>query len=267
MLSVRAARRTPACQAKPGARSVRAGVSCRPRLNALREDLVDAAAVEWSGSVRAVAAVPVDYRGAMPALAVNQHQRVVGRQVAQHGGADHRRYAADRLGVGAERRDDGPQTDAGEQNVDAGRESYEQSRLGFDDATVLQSSPRTACRQTPGSTSSRRCWSRSSARGTRARSRSPSSPRSTLMRPRARLPEGVTLTVWQNDAESLNNQLSLIPLVVIACLLFSLLEQLEQLEQLSHTDFLDSQAELSVREPIRGVSRAGPAGRVVERSG
>ena len=81
------------------------------------------------------------------------------------------------------------------------------------------------------------------------------------MRPRARLPEGVTLTVWQNDAESLNNQLSLIPLVVIACLLFSLLEQL------SHTDFLDSQAELSVREPIRGVSRAGPAGRVVERSG
>jgi hypothetical protein len=84
------------------------------------------------------------------------------------------------------------------------------------------------------------------------------------MRPRARLPEGVTLTVWQNDAESLNNQLSLIPLVVIACLLFSLLEQLEQL---SHTDFLDSQAELSVREPIRGVSRAGPAGRVVERSG
>ena len=78
------------------------------------------------------------------------------------------------------------------------------------------------------------------------------------------LPAWIAVGVNPEDAESLNNQLSLIPLVVIACLLF---EQLEQLEQLSHTDFLDSQAELSVREPIRGVSRAGPAGRVVERSG
>ena len=55
----------------------------------------------------AVAAVPVDDRGAVPALAVDQHQRVVRGQVAQHGGADHRRPAADRLRVGAERRDDG----------------------------------------------------------------------------------------------------------------------------------------------------------------
>ena len=55
----------------------------------------------------AVAAVPVDDRRPVAALAVDEDQRVVGGEVAQHRGADHRRVAADRLTVDAERRNDG----------------------------------------------------------------------------------------------------------------------------------------------------------------
>ena len=51
----------------------------------------------------AVTTVPVDYRRAVTALAVDEDQRMVRRQVAQHGGADHGRAAADRLRVGVER--------------------------------------------------------------------------------------------------------------------------------------------------------------------
>ena len=101
----------------------------------------------------AVAAVPVDYRGAMPALAVDQYQRVVRGQVAQHGGADHRRYAADRLGVGAERRDDGAELVLqiaraladeidGRQHVDRHRRRGGAARLraGADDHRFLRES-------------------------------------------------------------------------------------------------------------------------------
>ena len=64
----------------------------------------------YVGALRAVghtvAAVPFEHRGAVPALAVDEHQHVVRRQVAEHGGADHRRCALDRLRVRIERRDD-----------------------------------------------------------------------------------------------------------------------------------------------------------------
>ena len=55
----------------------------------------------------AVAAVPVDDRGTVAALAVDEDQRVVRGEIAQHGGADQRRAAADRLAVHAERRGEG----------------------------------------------------------------------------------------------------------------------------------------------------------------
>ena len=59
---------------------------------------------------------------------------------------------------------------------------------------------------TRGSTSSQRCWSRCSGPGTRARSRSPRWQASTSRRRRRASPRGVSLTVWRNDAESLNTQ-------------------------------------------------------------
>ena len=60
-------------------------------------------------AVRHTVAAPVDHRRAVTALAVHQHQRMVGRQVAQIRRPDDDARVADRLRVDVERRHDGPQ--------------------------------------------------------------------------------------------------------------------------------------------------------------
>ena len=54
-----------------------------------------------------IAAVPVDHRGPVAALAVDEDQGVVRRQIAQHGRPHQGRGVADRLDIHGERRDHG----------------------------------------------------------------------------------------------------------------------------------------------------------------
>ena len=90
-----------------GVGAVLRGRAVSQHLDLAERDGGDHGDVRALGAVRhTVAAVPFEHRGAVAALAVDEHQHVVGRQVAEHGGADHRRGALDGLRVRVERRDD-----------------------------------------------------------------------------------------------------------------------------------------------------------------
>ena len=93
-----------------GVRAVLRRGAAAQDLNLPQRDGRDGGNVRPLRAVRhAVAAVPVDDRRAVAALAVHQDKRVVRRQVAQHRRPDNRRRVADRLRVDIERRDDGAQ--------------------------------------------------------------------------------------------------------------------------------------------------------------
>ena len=68
-----------------------------------------------------VPAVPVDHGGPVAALAVDENQGVVRRQIAQHCRAHQGRGVADRLGIHGERRDRGA-----EPLIDGGRSLAQQ---------------------------------------------------------------------------------------------------------------------------------------------